>query len=110
MSNTEQQRRIHFEAAVIERMKESGFLEVEIRVECLQRNADGSYFDSTIDAYWHFWNKALDGVSIMLPHPPTPMQPEDAIDDSWLDAYNAEKRMRKTCVEAIEAAGLAVIP
>lgn len=56
--STELKRREAFEAAVIERMKEGGFLEVEIRVECLQRNGDG-YADGSVDAYWHFWNAAL---------------------------------------------------
>ncbi|OCJ67630.1 hypothetical protein A6U97_02595 [Agrobacterium tumefaciens] len=47
-----------FETAVIERMKESGFLEVEIRVECLARCDDG-YQDEVINAGWHYWNAAL---------------------------------------------------
>ena len=41
MTATPQTQRDMFEAAVIERMKESGFLEVEIRVECLARCDDG---------------------------------------------------------------------
>ena len=61
-------RRPAFEQAVIDRMKEGGFLEVEIRVECLARSGDG-YYDGSVDAYWHFWNAALDGVVIELPHP-----------------------------------------
>jgi hypothetical protein len=51
-------KRAEFEAAVIERFKESGFLEVEIRVECLGRSGEG-YQDPSVDAYWHFWQKAL---------------------------------------------------
>ncbi|CUX14248.1 hypothetical protein AGR13a_Cc170307 [Agrobacterium genomosp. 13 str. CFBP 6927] len=39
-------------------MKESGFLEVEIRVECLARCNDG-YQDEVINAGWHYWNAAL---------------------------------------------------
>lgn len=54
-------RRATFEQAVIDRMKESGFLEVEIRVECLVRAGDG-YLDGSVDAYWHFWNAAVDGL------------------------------------------------
>ena len=61
-------RRPAFEQAVIDRMKEGGFLEVEIRVECLASSGDG-YYDGSVDAYWHFWNAALDGVVIELPHP-----------------------------------------
>lgn len=61
----EEQRRARFELAVIERMKESGFLEVEIRTECLVRSGDG-YYDGSVDAYWHFWNAALDSAVIDL--------------------------------------------
>jgi hypothetical protein len=47
-----------FESAVIERLKESGFLEIEIRVECLVRCDDG-YQDEVINAGWHYWNAAI---------------------------------------------------
>jgi hypothetical protein len=102
-------RRAKFEQAVIDRMKESGFLEVEVRVECLVRSGDG-YYDGSIDAYWHFWNAALDGAVVDLPNPVKPESDDDACDDSWLDGFNAVKRYRKTCVAAVEAAGLKVKP
>lgn len=47
-----------FEAAVVQRLKESGFLEVEIRTEALVRCDDG-YQDEVINAGWHYWNAAL---------------------------------------------------
>lgn len=47
-----------FEAAVVERLKESGFLEVEIRVECLAR-CDHGYQDEVINTGWHYWNAAI---------------------------------------------------
>lgn len=47
-----------FETAVVDRLKESGFLEVEIRVECLARCDDG-YQDEVINAGWHYWNAAI---------------------------------------------------
>lgn len=50
--------REQFEAAVIARMKESGFLEIEIRVECLARQGD-DYHDPSISAYWAFWGIAF---------------------------------------------------
>jgi hypothetical protein len=109
-AEAKESRRAKFEQAVIDRMKESGFLEVEIRVECLTRAKDGQYHDGSIDAYWHFWNAALDGVVIDLPHPVKPEPSDDAVDDSWLDGYNAVKRYRKTCVSAVEAASLKVAP
>ncbi|CAN7687081.1 hypothetical protein LJR098_002293 [Rhizobium sp. LjRoot98] len=47
-----------FEAAVVTRLKESGFLEIQIRVECLVRCDDG-YQDEVVNAGWHYWNAAL---------------------------------------------------
>jgi hypothetical protein len=47
-----------FEAAVVQRLKESGFLEIEIRTEALVRCEDG-YQDEVINAGWHYWNAAL---------------------------------------------------
>lgn len=43
-----------FEAAIIERFKESGFLEVEIRVECLTRCGD-SYDEPQVAIAWWAW-------------------------------------------------------
>lgn len=50
--------RIRFEAAVVERLKESGFLEIEIRTECLARVDDG-YQDEVINAGWHYWQAGM---------------------------------------------------
>ncbi|RVE84023.1 hypothetical protein [Sinorhizobium meliloti] len=50
--------RDQFEAAVVARLKESGFLEIEIRTECLVR-CDEGYQDEVINAGWHYWNAAL---------------------------------------------------
>ncbi|WP_150131651.1 hypothetical protein [Rhizobium leguminosarum] len=47
-----------FESAVVDRLKESGFLEIEIRTECLVR-CDGGYQDEVINAGWHYWNASL---------------------------------------------------
>ena len=53
----DQQSRTEFEAAIVTRMKESGFLEVEIRVECLARAGD-SYQDPQIAFGWAMWQAA----------------------------------------------------
>ncbi len=94
----QEQRREKFEQAVIDRMNESGFLEVEIRVECLARSGEG-YSDGSIDAYWHFWNAALDGVEIELGHSDSAPSAEyrQGYDEALDDAR-----------ESIEAAGLKV--
>jgi hypothetical protein len=52
------QQRDKFEAAVVKRLQESGFLEVEIRTECLARVGQG-YQDEVINAGWYYWNEAL---------------------------------------------------
>ncbi|MBV5271165.1 MAG: hypothetical protein JZU55_16270 [Afipia sp.] len=53
--------RTRFEAAVVERLKESGFLEIQIRTECLARVDDG-YQDEVINAGWHYWQAAFAAV------------------------------------------------
>lgn len=65
-----QDQRQLYEAAVIERMKESGFLEIEIRVECLVRCGDG-YQDEVINAGWHYWNAAIATKPSPSMHPVT---------------------------------------
>lgn len=59
--------RAAFEAVVIKRFKESGYLEVQIRVECLGRSGDG-YQDGSVDAYWDFWNAAKADTGAALAH------------------------------------------
>ena len=59
--------REEFEAFVINRMKESGFLEVEVRVEMLGVSSDGSYFDGTVDAWWYFWQASRAALRVELP-------------------------------------------
>ena len=54
-----------FEAAVITRFKESGMLEIEIRVECLRRAGGDGYYDGSVNAYWHFWNKAKADIELL---------------------------------------------
>lgn len=58
--------REQFEAAVIARFKESGFLEVEIRVECLARSVHG-YQDESVAAYWKFWKASRAALVVQLP-------------------------------------------
>lgn len=55
-----------FEKAVIERLKEGGFLEVEIRVECLPRDGEG-YCDGSVNAYWHFYKQSRADLVVTLP-------------------------------------------
>ena len=59
--------REEFEAFVINRMKESGFLEVEVRAEMLGVSSDGSYFDGIVDAWWDFWKASRAALCVELP-------------------------------------------
>lgn len=54
--------RERFETAVVDRLKENGFLEIEIRTECLMKDGSGAYQDEVINAGWHYWNAALAGM------------------------------------------------
>lgn len=90
--------REQFESTVIKRMKESGFLEVEIRVECLARSGDG-YADGSVDAYWHFWQESRAGLVVELPE-----TPNRGVGYGLFDAG------KEACREAIEAAGVKVKP
>lgn len=50
-----------------------------------------------------------ESLMVELPPPyPEPDEPEEAIDDSYMDAYYAAKGMRHACSKSIEAAGLKV--
>lgn len=88
-----------YEAAVIRRMKESGFLEVEIRVECLQR-AGESYQDPIIAAGWHYWQASRDDVVVELPDKWGEYTEPGFAACEAIDAFRA----------AIEAHGLKVAP
>lgn len=92
-----------FEAAVIERFKESGFLEVEVRVECLGRSGYGDgYIDQSVDAYWHFWKASREAVVVELPGSFGAMTHPCADKEQVMDAQEVR--------EAIEALGLKVKP
>lgn len=68
MTDTQREK---FEAAVVQRLKESGFLEIEIRTEALVRCDDG-YQDEVINAGWHYWNAALIAAGKATGAPPPP--------------------------------------
>lgn len=86
-----------FEAAVIERFKESGYLEVQVRVECLGRVGDG-YADGSVDAYWDFYQAGAASVEVDL----------DAIETESYDC-SGNLDFTRTCA-AIVAAGGTVKP
>lgn len=55
------------------------------------------------------WQASRDAVVIELPLAPSiPEDPEEAIDDSHMDAYHSAIRMRDGCAKSITAAGVKV--
>lgn len=65
-----------FEAAIIERFKESGFLEVEIRVECLSRCGE-SYNDPQVAIAWWSWQRSRESLVVNLPRDVTHVTNKD---------------------------------
>lgn len=92
--------REEFEAFVINRMKESGFLGVEVRVEMLGVSSDGSYFDVTVDAWWDFWQASRAALCVKLP----------SFDNGSLRGYGGDCEEARAVVdsvaESIEKAGV----
>ncbi|MGF6595112.1 hypothetical protein [Pseudomonas sp. 2835] len=65
----------------------------------------------TCASRWAIWQASREAVVVELPPAPArPEEPEFALDDSHMDAYNAAVRMRDACAKAIEAQGLKVKP
>lgn len=89
--------REQFEAAVIARMKGSGYLEVEIRVECLQRDSSGGYIDGSVDAWWHFWQASRATMVVELP--------SEYVLPPVMDHETLVNACREQDCAAIEAAG-----
>jgi hypothetical protein len=80
-----------FEAAIIERFKESGFLEVEIRVECLSRTGE-IYLDPVVSMAWWAWCLSRERMVVELP---------EAREDGW----GQWSIVKDETIEAIEAVG-----
>lgn len=69
----------------------------------------GDYRNQHVQRYWFGWQASREALVIDLPPAPVePEEPEEAIDDSHMDAYYAAVSMRNACANAIEAAGLKV--
>ncbi|MFL1387521.1 hypothetical protein ACI77F_07590 [Pseudomonas tritici] len=60
---------------------------------------------------WMAWQASRKALVVDLPAVgPSPEPPEDAIDDSFLDAHHAKIQMRNACFKAIDAAGITIKP
>jgi len=68
-----------------------------------------SYDVPRVARAWYWFKRSRETLVVGLPMVgPEPEPPEDAIDDSWLDAHHAAIRMRNECFKAIDAAGVKV--
>lgn len=78
--------------------------------ECMEF-IDGGYVNGEVQAAWLGWQASRETLVIELPPEPTvPDEPEEAIDDSFMDGYYAAQGMRNACAQNIKAAGLKVKP
>lgn len=78
-------------------------------VRCESEPDDYRY--SLVNMAWVGWQASREALVIELPPEPTvPDEPEEAIDDSFMDSYYAAQGMRNDCAQLIEAAGLKVKP
>lgn len=56
---------------------------------------------------WVGWQASRECLVIELPpEPEYPDEPDDAIDDSYMDEYHSAIRMRNACRDSIHAAGV----
>jgi len=99
--------RDQFEAAVIERMKEGGFLEIEIRVECLSKDQSGNYHDGSVDTYWHYWQASRAALVIELPPAIDELDACDALGEDYAtDCAHMSNGAIGACAAFIHAAGV----
>lgn len=70
---------------------------------------DESGFYKFKETAWAAWEASRECLVIDLPaEPECPEDPEEAIDDSHMDAYHSAIRMRNACRDSIHAAGVKV--
>lgn len=72
-----------------------------------ERNSDYHLYIDERAAWWA-WQASRAALVVELPQPIERECPDDAFDDSWMDGYNGERRMREWCCTAIESAGVKV--
>lgn len=97
--------REEFEQAVVN-MHVSHGVPPEDAVAFLETGSNGYRSVSTKSAWWA-WQASRECLVIELPaEPECPEDPEEAIDDSHMDAYHSAIRMRNACRDSIHAAGV----
>jgi hypothetical protein len=75
----------------------------------LSKRTNGEYINLYVGMCWIGWSASRETLVVELPTiGRSPEPPEDAIDDSFLDAHHAKIRMRNGCFMAIKAAGITI--
>lgn len=76
----------------------------------VNKHGEGSDLVNTlVGTAWAGWEASRAALVIELPPmPDVPEDPEEAIDDSHMDAYHSAIGMRHACLKFIEAAGVKV--
>lgn len=75
----------------------------------LSKRTNGEYINLYVGMCWIGWSASRETLVVELPTVGlSPEPPEDAIDDSFLDAHHAKIRMRNGCFMAIKAAGITI--
>lgn len=72
---------------------------------------DGNEYKShVLSSAWWAWQASRECLVIDLPpEPEYPDEPDDAIDDSYMDEYHSSVGMRHACINFIHAAGVKTI-
>ena len=100
-----------YRGSAIHLLKRNGDFDMSPTHYELQRREQGLYDLHWVEMTYWAWQASRESLVIELPPaPPVPSEPEDAIDDSHMDGYNAAVRMRSACEKSIKAAGLKVKP
>jgi hypothetical protein len=77
----------------------------------LDKDHCDDYLNSLVQSAWWAWQESRSTLVVKLPPPyPVPDEPDETIDDSYMDSYHAAMGMRCACSKAIESAGLKVTP
>ncbi|MDR8369292.1 hypothetical protein NM213_05120 [Pseudomonas lactis] len=77
----------------------------------LSKRTNGEYINLYVGMCWIGWSASRETLVVeLLTVGPSPEPPEDAIDDSWLDAHHAKIQMRNACFKAIDAVGITIKP
>lgn len=79
-----------------------------VLVEAMKEDRIGdTYRQSEFAAAWWAWQASRECLVIELPpEPEYPDEPDDAIDDSYMDEYHSSVGMWHACINFIHAAGV----